>query len=345
MNINEEMRRLRDMGAGDYKPEHGTVETLVKRARRRRAARQVGTAVVSGASALLLAVVGVQVAQVVQDLDAGRNDRNVIEKSFDDLFDSKYDSDNGSYQGEVDLDEIFKKLNKAANTETEKPDKKNSDTSDKKKSGSATTTEPCKDDTTSYEYKWYDCSQDKWRYYEGWYQDKYGDGAWLYCPTDGGVEHPDLGVFYNCDKGTWKTLPGYFEFIDGEIYKCAKWFNTATEVWFWGNYSPSYDKVAFCESSTSTSWFKYEHLNGLANWIDKGDGTFKCAGSTGTFEYGAPWVYDCNTEQKYMWDTANYKWFSLVTELKGYHHRSEVITSGDRTFEWNGAEWVETTPA
>ncbi len=346
MNINNEMNQLGQMGSTGYAGSDQVVDQLVTRAKRRRSARRSAAAVVGAASAMVLGLVGAQVVAVIQDNDAGRNDRNAIERSLgEDFSNSKYSKDNNG-KTDTDLDSIFKKLEAAAKTETKKPSKS---THTKKKSTTTTTTKKsaCTDDTTSYDYKYYDCSKGKWKKYATSYKDTYGDKSWKNCATDGGVEHASQHVYFDCDKMDWKTDPGYFFFFDDHIYKCETWKNVATGTVYYGNYSSQYDKVIFCDSATSTSYSYYKHLYGYATWsaVTGKPYKYQCVGNSPD-ENGAPWKYDCATEERTMTDPTNYKKFTYSDFFDGcdkfdYRNKNSDFTYDDRTFHWNGSAWEE----
>ena len=354
MNMNNEMKNLRDMGARKYSPDSDNIRSLVTRARRRRTARTVGISAASSATALLVAVVGVQVAQVVQELDAGRSDRNLIERSFEELFDSKYAADNGAYGGDINLDEIFAQLNNAAQTETTKPSQNTGESnnggsgsgsgSDSGSSGGSGGT--CTDDTTTYEYKWYDCSAEKWKIKDGWYQDVYGDNSWRNCATDGGISHPAQGVYYNCDYGTWKSLEGWILLGDA-AYQCVNWYDRATGTWYWGAYASPWNKLLICSGPNATYYSEYTYLDGVATWASNGDGTYKCKGNEWTdSDTGAPFAFECRTGDTILTDS-DYKKFVYSVFYPGstlvkYWHKDDIVYHEDDSYFWNGSAWTQT---
>lgn len=371
MNINEQMNQLGQIGSVGYAPSDATVEQLLGRTRRARAVRQGSAALVGSVSAVGLGVVGAQafVALTNQD-DPAFRDRNLIENDLPSYFDfnEKFgEGYTGSDKATDDFwDKFYEELNIAAKIEAEHLKEQGSTEQPKTEEPKAPSCE-----TVEYEYKYKSPATGcEWKIKDGWVKDPWTD-TYVECVGSVAANHSPVG-YYNCDLGRWNLATGYFQFGNGEIYKCENWTDAATGTVFQaaisnnpvsGSFNGEWAyKVIDCSTTktyTSTvNDYRY-YGNALTSWSGN-----VCTGKTGNpwsaphrvsclsynalkTLYGAwsgdnggnhPWTQ--KNGDLWVLQNANYKWLGEC----GRYYDSTNPGSWPEGWTWNGSSWTYTAP-
>ncbi len=376
MNINEQMNQLGQIGSVGYSPSDGTIDDLLSRTRRARTVRQGSAAAVGSVSAIALGVLGAQVYVTIQNRnDAATQDRNMIENDLPGIFD--FDKQYGSgFNGRDDtnrdeIDKIYEELGIAAAIEAKHlAEEKAAAAAKAAKEKDAKTT--CEAVDLDYKYK-SEATNCKWVYRD---TSTYFYDAWqnkeVKCEGDKAAVHDGIG-YYSCTSKKWVLEPSYFEFGNGEIYKCQTWTDYATGATFAGAISNKpvsgsngggwEDKRIKCQVGKTYTYTvdDYWYMGSeLSSWSDN-----VCKGSTLT-KWGATHRYSCLREDE-LWNKygewsgangGNHKWTlnngarkilvspsseKWLSECEKYYNINEPSSWPDG-WSWTGSTWTYTEP-
>ena len=283
MNINEQMNQLGQIGTVGYSATDAIVDQLVSRTRRARAIRQGSAAVIGSVGAVGLGVLGAQLfVSLHHQEDPGVRDRNLIENGFAFLnmsWGERYGDDyTGSDQSREDILKAWDNIKASAAARIAEPTRVQPAAPTTPTAPKTTTTTPPAAPPVA------PCASEQKT-----------DGGWVW------VKSPDTGCVWHKDhQVVTPTIPdGSFLFGNGQVYKCERWHDTATNTDFWGAYSGTGDwgyKMIACDPNDK-HYYDYNYLGDSATWNTS---SRTCTGAVVNY-LGAQHRISCRTKSA-LWD-------------------------------------------